>query len=105
MEFHLSDEQKMFYEQALKFFRKEIAPYAEESDDKHQFCWEAWRKLGEQGFIGLHLPEEYGGSGADVLTTCMAHEAAGRAGVDGGFTLSWGAHISPSMNSRPLPIL
>ena len=83
MEFHLSDEQKMFYEQALKFFRREVAPYAEESDDKHQFCWEAWRKMGEQGFIGLHLPEEYGGSGADVLTTCMAHEAAGRSGVDG----------------------
>ncbi len=99
MEFHLSDEQKMFYEQALKFFRKEVAPHAEESDDKHQFCWDAWRKTGEQGFIGLHLPEEYGGAGADVLTTCMAHEAAGRAGVDGGFTLAWGAHTFLTMDT------
>ena len=92
MEFHLSDEQRIFYDQALKFFKNEVAPYAEEYDDKHEFCWPAWKKLGAQGFIGLHLPEEYGGSGADVLTTCLAHEAAGRAGVDGGFTLAWGAH-------------
>ncbi len=92
MEFHLSDEQRIFYDQALKFFKNEVAPYAEEYDDKHEFCWPAWKKLGEQGFIGLHLPEEYGGSGADVLTTCLAHEAAGRAGVDGGLTLAWGAH-------------
>jgi butyryl-CoA dehydrogenase len=92
MEFGLTEEQKMFYDTAVKFFRSKIAPYAEEYDDKHEFCWPAWKLMGEQGFIGLHLPEEVGGSGADVLTTCLAHEAAGRAGVDGGLTLAWGAH-------------
>ena len=46
MEFHLSDEQKMFYEQAVKFFRKEVAPLSEACDDKHEFCWEGWRKMG-----------------------------------------------------------
>ena len=99
MEFSLTDEQKMFYDQALRFMKSEIAPYAEEYDDKHEFCWPAWRKLGEQGFIGLHLPEEYGGSGADVLTTCLVHEAAGRAGVDGGLTLAWGAHTFLCMDT------
>ncbi len=92
MDFHLTDEQKMFYEQSLKFFKNEIAPYAEEYDDKHEFCWPAWKKLGEQGYLGLHLPEEYGGSGADVFTTSLAHQAAGRAGADGGLCLAWGAH-------------
>jgi len=92
MDFRLTEEQQMFYEQALRFFRKEVAPYAEQYDDKHEFCWPAWKKLGEQGYLGLHLPEEVGGSGADVLTTCLAHEAAGRAGCDGGLTLAWGAH-------------
>ena len=89
MEFGLAEEQKMFYETVLKFFKNKIAPYAEEYDDRHEFCWPAWKLMGEQGLIGLHLPEELGGSGADVLTTCLAHEAAGRAGVDGGLTLAW----------------
>jgi len=99
MEFSLTDEQRMFYDQALKFMKQEIAPYSEEFDDKHEFCWPGWKKLGEQGFIGLHLPEEVGGSGADVLTTCLAHEAAGRAGVDGGLTLAWGAHTFLCMDT------
>jgi len=99
MDFRLTEEQQMFYEQALRFFRKEIAPYAEAYDDKHEFCWPAWRKLGEQGYLGLHLPEEFGGSGADVLTTCLAHQAAGRAGVDGGLTLAWGAHTFLCMDT------
>jgi len=99
MEFSLTDEQRMFYDQALRFMKHEIAPYAEEYDDKHAFCWPGWKKLGEQGFIGLHLPEDVGGSGADVLTTCLAHEAAGRAGVDGGLTLAWGAHTFLCMDT------
>ncbi len=92
MEFSLNEEQKLFYDQVHKFLKNEIAPYAEEADLKAEFSMPAWRKLGEYGLIGLHLPEEYGGSGADVLTTCLAHEAAGHAGCDGGFTLAWGAH-------------
>jgi len=44
------------------------------------------------GLLGLPFPEELGGSGADVVTCCLAGEALGHAGVDGGNLLAWGAH-------------
>ena len=92
MDFSLTDEQIMFKEQVLKFARNEITPRVQEYDLKGEFDLESWRKLGEFGILGLHFPEEFGGSGADVLTSVLAAEALGQAGVDGGLTLSYGAH-------------
>ncbi|MEW6111357.1 MAG: acyl-CoA dehydrogenase family protein [Thermodesulfobacteriota bacterium] len=92
MDFALTEEQLMFKEQVLKFARKEIAPRARENDLNSRFDWESWRKLGEFGILGLHFPEELGGGGSDVITTVMAAEALGEAGVEGGLTLSYGAH-------------
>lgn len=92
MDFAFTDEQLAFRDQLLKFSQNEIAPLSEEYDEKGEFCWEAWKKMGEFGLLGLHFPEEYGGAGADVVTSCMAAEALAEGGADGGLTLSWGAH-------------
>ena len=92
MDFAFTDEQLAFKDQVVKFSQKEIAPLAEEYDYKGEWCWEAWKKMGEFGLLGLHFPEEYGGSGADVVTACLAGEALAEGGADGGLTLSWGAH-------------
>lgn len=92
MDFAITDEQRMFKEQVLKFARKEIVPRCQEFDLKAQFDRESWNKLGDFGILGLHFPEELGGSDADVLTSVIAAEALGEAGVDGGLTLSYGAH-------------
>jgi butyryl-CoA dehydrogenase len=92
MDFAFTDEQLAFKDQVVKFSQKEIAPLAEEYDYKAEWCWEAWKKMGEFGLLGLHFPEEYGGSGADVVTACLAAEALAEGGADGGLTLSWGAH-------------
>ena len=92
VDFRLTEEQLMFKEQVLKFARKEIAPRSREQDLKGEFDWHSWRRLGEFGILGLHFPEEFGGSGADVMTSVLAAEALGEAGVDGGLTLSYGAH-------------
>lgn len=92
MDFAYTDEQLMFKEQVVKFAKKEIVPRVREHDLKGEFDWESWRKLGEFGILGLHFPEELGGSGADVMTSVLAAEALGEAGVDGGLTLSYGAH-------------
>ncbi|MEW6349902.1 MAG: acyl-CoA dehydrogenase family protein [Thermodesulfobacteriota bacterium] len=92
MDFARTEEQLMFREQVLKFARKEIVPRVQEHDLKAEFDRESWRKLGEFGILGLHFPEELGGSGADVITSVVAAEALGEAGVDGGLTLSYGAH-------------
>ncbi len=92
MDFAFTDEQLAFRDQVLKFSQKEIAPYAEEYEEKGEFCWDAWKKMGEFGLLGLHFPEEYGGAESDVVTACLAGEALSEGGADGGLTLSWGAH-------------
>jgi len=92
VDFNFTEEQLAFKEQVIKFARKEIAPRCREHDLASRFDRESFRKLGEFGILGLHLPEEFGGSDADVVTTVLAGEALGEAGVDGGLTLSYGAH-------------
>jgi alkylation response protein AidB-like acyl-CoA dehydrogenase len=92
MDFYFTEEQLLFKEQVLKFARKEIVPRCREHDRKGEFDFESFRKLGAFGILGLHFPEELGGSGADVVTSVLAAEALGEAGVDGGLTLSYGAH-------------
>lgn len=92
VEFSLTPEQVAFQEAVLKFCRKEIAPLAEEADREGKFCWEAWKKMGGFGLLGLPFPAEYGGGDADVLTAVLAGEAMGRGGAEGGLLLSWGAH-------------
>jgi len=92
MDFALTDEQIMFKEQVLKFARREIVDRVRDHDLQSRFDFQSWKRLGEFGILGLHFPEELGGGGADVMTSVLAAEALGEAGVDGGLTLSYGAH-------------
>ncbi len=92
MDFAFTREQQMFKKEIIRFARKEIVPRVQDHDRREAFDFESFRKLGDFGILGLHFPEEYGGSGADVTTTVMAGEALGEAGVDGGLTLAYGAH-------------
>jgi len=92
MDFSISEEQKMFRETVYRFAKSQIAPLCEEADLKGEFNFDIWRKFGEMGLLGLPVPEKYGGSGADFVTSCLAGEAVGHAGVDGGHILAWGAH-------------
>ncbi len=92
MDFALTHEQLMFREQVMKFARKEIVPRVQQNDLEGRFDLESWKRLGDFGLLGLHFPEELGGSGADVVTSVVAAEALGEAGMDGGLALSYGAH-------------
>ncbi|MBI9085869.1 MAG: acyl-CoA dehydrogenase family protein [Desulfobacterales bacterium] len=92
MDFEFTREQLMFKREVVRFAKKEIVPRVQDFDLKHQFDFESFRKLGAFGILGMHLPEAYGGEGADVITTVLAGEALGEAGVDGGLTLAYGAH-------------
>ncbi|MFZ5573501.1 MAG: acyl-CoA dehydrogenase family protein [Thermodesulfobacteriota bacterium] len=92
MDFAFTKEQLMFKKEVIRFAKKEIVPRVQEHDLNKEFDFESFRKLGEFGILGLHFPEELGGGGADVITTVLAGEALGEAGVDGGLTLALGAH-------------
>jgi butyryl-CoA dehydrogenase len=92
MDFAFTREQLMFKKEVIRFAKKEIVPRVQEHDLKETFDFESFRKMGDFGLLGLHFPTEYGGEGADVVTTVLAGEALGEAGVDGGLTLAYGAH-------------
>jgi butyryl-CoA dehydrogenase len=92
MDFSFTEEQMMFKQQVIRFATREIVPRVQEHDLKGEFDFQSFRKLGEFGILGLHFPEELGGSNADVVTSVLAGEALGEAGVDGGLTLAYGAH-------------
>ncbi len=72
--FPLSDEHNMIREAAREFARKEIAPIAAEFDESGEFPRETIRKMGAMGFMGIEVPEAYGGAGMDTLAYVLALE-------------------------------
>lgn len=93
MDFLCSEEQEAFIKVVEKFARKEVAPGAEERDETGKWDDVLWKKIGAMGLCGLPISEEYGGGGADAVTSFLAYEAFMREGLDAGVYLSLGAHI------------
>ena len=93
MDFAFTEEQEEFAATVERFGREQLVPnWTQQADDDNVFLQASWDAMGEMGLLGLPFPEEYGGAGASAVDTCLAGEALGRAGVDAGTTLSWGAH-------------
>lgn len=74
MQFELTDEQRMTREAARQFSRDELAEIVERLDREHEFAADAVRKAGELGFMGVYVPEEWGGSGLDYLSYLLMIE-------------------------------
>jgi len=78
MDFQLSEEQQQWRAAVREFSDKELATRARETDEKAQFNWDAVRKMGPLGLLGLNAPEEYGGAGVDAVSAAIAIEELGR---------------------------
>ncbi|GAB4504142.1 MAG: acyl-CoA dehydrogenase family protein [Anaerolineales bacterium] len=72
--FPLTDEHKMIRDTARDFAQKEIAPIAAEFDESGEFPHKTIQKMGEMGFMGIEVPETYGGAGMDTLSYVLALE-------------------------------
>jgi alkylation response protein AidB-like acyl-CoA dehydrogenase len=70
--FPLTDEHEMIRQAARDFAQKEIGPIAAEYDESGEFPLETIRKMGEMGFMGIEVPEAYGGAGMDTLAYVLA---------------------------------
>ena len=70
----LSEEHKMLRDAARDFAQKEIAPVAAEHDESGEFPHATIKKMGELGFMGIEVPEQYGGAGMDSLSYVLALE-------------------------------
>jgi len=79
MDFNLSEDQKLIQESAKDFANESIAPFAMQWDTDHKFPPEIIEQMGEMGFMGMNLPEEYGGGGVDTISYCLAMIEIGRA--------------------------
>lgn len=99
MDFELSDAQKDIRDTVRKFAEAKIKPLAHDLDEKEEFSVELTRQLGELGVFGLIVPEEYGGSGLDYTSYCIAVEELAR--VDG----SQAATVAAGVSLGVAPIL
>jgi len=84
VDFELTDEQKLWQETVIKFSREQLAYDVTPYEQSGEFPWEAWRKCADMQLMGLPFPEEYGGCGADFLTTVLSLKALGYACKDAG---------------------
>lgn len=77
MDFDLNEEQRMWKDVVHEFVSKEVKPKAKEVDEEEKFNWDATRKMGGIGLLGLNVSEEFGGTGVDALSAAMAIEELG----------------------------
>ena len=99
MRFDLTDDQREIQALAREFAQAEIEPNASEWDRAHGFPRELFGKLAGLGFMGVCVPEEYGGAGADFLSYVLVLEELSRADAGVGVTVA--VHTS----AVTLPIL
>jgi alkylation response protein AidB-like acyl-CoA dehydrogenase len=88
MNFEYTETQEMIRQTARKFAEERLAPGSIERDEKEEFPHEAIRAMGELGFMGMMVPEEWGGSGLDTTSYSLAMEEISRVDASCGVIMS-----------------
>jgi alkylation response protein AidB-like acyl-CoA dehydrogenase len=94
----LTDDQREIRDLARRFADEEIAPHAAAWDREHRFPKELFAQLGELGLMGVCVPEEHGGAGADFLSYVLVLEELSRADAGVGVTVA----VHTSAGTLPL---
>ncbi len=89
----MTPEQQTLREEIVRFAQRELNEGLIARDREQLFSRDLWKKCGEMGLQGMPVPEAYGGSGADGLTTAIAMEALGYGCRDSGLVFSLCAHL------------
>jgi isovaleryl-CoA dehydrogenase len=92
MDFELPEEYQLAYQSAFDFGQKEIRPHNAEIERTDDFPPWLWKRLADQGYTGIAIPEEYGGSGGDYMMAALVARGIGRA--NGAISMSYGAHLN-----------
>ena len=78
MDFEFTEEQKMFQKAIRDFAEKEMAPLVDEAEAKQEFPIGLFHRMGELGYIGMGMPEKYGGGGMGLTGECIFKEEMSR---------------------------
>ena len=92
MNYELSEEQELLRRTVREFAETRVAPVAEELDREERFPYELVAELAELGLMGIPIPEEYGGAGADTVSYAIAIEELTR--IDSSVAITVAAHTS-----------
>lgn len=84
----ITSEHEMIRQAARDFALKEIAPIAADFDESGEFPYKTIKKMGEMGFMGIEVPEAYGGAGMDTLAYCLALEEISKVDASHGTIMS-----------------
>jgi alkylation response protein AidB-like acyl-CoA dehydrogenase len=98
MDLDLSEEQQLFRATVRRFVDDSLRPNVERWDEEHELPLDAVKRMADLGLFGLPYPEEYGGSGADFLTLCLAIEELAR--VDSSLAITLEAAVG--LGSMPI---
>ena len=92
MNYELTEEQELLRRTVRDFSESKVAPVAEELDREERFPYELVQELAELGLMGIPIPEEYGGAGADTVSYAIAIEELTR--IDSSVAITVAAHTS-----------
>ena len=92
LNFDLTPEHELVRRTVREFAEQKVAPVAAELDREHRFPYDLVAELAELGLMGMPVPEEYGGAGADTLSYAIAVEELTR--IDSSVAITLAAHTS-----------
>lgn len=98
MDLRFTEEQEMMRRMVRDFAQNEIAPIVEHMEEHDEFPLEVVRKMGEYGLLGIPVPEEYGGAGADFTSYILAINEIAKVSATVGVILS----VHTSVGTNPI---
>ena len=88
MNFTFDETQLMIQQTARDFAETELRPNVSERDEKEEFPYDAVKKMGELGFMGMKVAEKYGGAGLDTISYVLAMEEISKVDASAGVIMS-----------------
>lgn len=98
MDFHFNEEQQMMRRMVRDFANKEMAPFIPIMEETEQFPLHIVKKMGEMGLMGIPVPEEWGGAGADFVSYILAINEIAKVSATMGVILS----VHTSVGTNPI---
>lgn len=98
VDFTLSDQQNAVRKSAREFAEGEIAPIAREAEEREEWPREVWEAAVDAGFVGVRIPEEYGGAGMGAMESALVGEEFSR--VDAGVSAAIATDFGTGMVER-----